>query len=93
MKTYTVIGVYESDGESFAREVQADNEHDAMAIAAGHANGDPELCIVGAIEGAHTLYSACESSHSSAYASDLLEELYAEYQRQMAQTCMDEIQR
>ena len=71
MKTYTVIGVYEDNGEAFAHDVQAENEQEAMTIAAVHGNADAQLCIIGAIEGAHTLYPPCEGSQSTAYASDL----------------------
>ncbi len=72
MKTYTVIGHYEDTAQVFCTFVQADNAYAAMQAAANEPENIQDLTIIGAIEGEHTLTSACEDSDKSACAVDLL---------------------
>lgn len=74
MKTYTVIGHFESCGEAFAQHYTAADPHDAIRQAAAAEQGNSDLTICGAIEGTHELIPACEDSGKIANAVDLMEQ-------------------
>lgn len=72
MKIFTVIGVYDNDGQVFAATVTDEDAHAAMRQVAAEAGvADSDLQILGAIEGHHEIVPACEDSGKSAHASDL----------------------
>ena len=69
---YTVIGYYESDGQTFADHINAANTFDAISLVSASASRlATDLVIVGAIEGEHELVAACEDSGKIAFAIDL----------------------
>lgn len=73
MRNFTVLGLDESTGQAHRGIVWAKDAHDAMRRAALSAYNPDSLCIIGAIEGAHTLYTPGEDNRASAYACDLAE--------------------
>lgn len=71
---FTVLGVWESTGETFAEHVFAIDPHEAMVIVAGcRDNPDDDLTIIGAIDGKVHLTAACEDSGKVACALDLID--------------------
>jgi hypothetical protein len=77
MNTYTVIGVYDDNGQVFTDHIMARDAHEAMRLAskpAVVASAGTDLQIIGVIEGRHTLTAPCEDRGTTAYASDLSEE-------------------
>lgn len=72
MKVYTVIGIYEDNGQTYVCKVEgAVDAYDAMRMAATKPDFADDLCIVGAIEGDHVLITPGEDNGFCAYASDL----------------------
>lgn len=69
---YTVIALWEDSGEPYAQDVEAQDAFDAMHKIALQ-NPSSDFCIVGAIEGFHTLTAPCDESGKSAYGSDMAE--------------------
>lgn len=74
MPSYTVIGVYDSDGKVFADQVEAEDAWAAMRVSAVASQGSSDLQILGAVEGHATLTPACDDSGKAAYACDLTED-------------------
>ncbi len=71
MKPYTVLGLYDDSGQSFADHTHAMDAYSAMTAIADASESPETLCIIGAIEGHHTLDTpGCDNS-ASAYATDL----------------------
>lgn len=74
MAKFTVIGMYDDTGQAFADSVEAADASEAMRLVAACSLAPSDLCIIGAIEGEHTLAAPCEDSGKTAFAIDLLEE-------------------
>lgn len=68
MKPYTVIYMFDSNGQVGAEHFDAE---DAMHAIAQLAQMSPAALIIGAIEGTHQLVAPCEESGVSAYAIDI----------------------
>lgn len=73
MKTYTVIGVYDSTGQVYATSTKAKDYHEAMANVANEVDEDDrdDLQIVCAMIGELIITPPCEDSGKTAYCSDL----------------------
>ena len=72
---YTVFGVYESTGQTWAEHYAASDPYDAMrkaAVAAKTRFVAEDLLILGAVLGQHELTPACDDSGNAAYAVDLV---------------------
>jgi hypothetical protein len=67
--TWTVIGFYDNDGQSWAQHVEATDPHEAMRFVS--LGQYPELVIVGAVPGKHMIVPPCEDSGKTAFAGDL----------------------
>lgn len=71
MKTFTVVGVYESDGQVFADLQKAPDAYAAMQLSARESTAGSDLCILGAYEGEAAFVTPGDDNGKSAYASDL----------------------
>lgn len=72
MKLWTVIGLHDEDGATFAHQVEADDPYEAMRkVAAENLDRSDDACVVGAIEGAVALIPPGDDNNISAYAVDL----------------------
>lgn len=76
MKTYTVIGIYDSTGQVYASSAEANDPFEAMRLVAhGVAEDDrDDLQIICAVEGDLSVRCPCDDSGKTAYASDLTDE-------------------
>lgn len=74
MKNYTVLGLFEDTGLISRIIVTAEDEHQAMRKLAKRARYSANLAIIGAIEGAHTLYTPGDDNRQAAYACDLADD-------------------
>lgn len=73
MANYTVIGVYDEDGQVYCGLVEnCSSALDAM-IQVAESNVDDGLQILGAIEGNHQIVTPSDETGNSAYAVDLRE--------------------
>jgi hypothetical protein len=73
---FTVIGVYSDNGQVYAEAVNATDAFAPMGIIAmrmQHKYGDPNLEIVGAIQGLHTIQPPCNQSGKTAAACHCIE--------------------
>ena len=72
MKQYTVVGVNDSNSQTFCLHVEANDPHEAMSLVSVNVlKADADYCVIGAIEGNVELVSPDEDSGKAAYASDL----------------------
>ena len=70
---FTVIGIYESTGETWVEFVEAGDAHEAMAVTAGCREDPADLTILGAFPGKlEGFVPACEDSGKAACALDLI---------------------
>lgn len=58
---FTVIGYYESTGQAFAGQFEANDAQHAMQLSAESSDFDGDFVIVGAISGAHALNTASDN--------------------------------
>jgi hypothetical protein len=73
---YTVVGLYSDNGQVYAEAVKAKDAFAAMGVIARRMQrkyGDPNLEIVGAIEGLHTIQPPCDETGKTAAACDCIE--------------------
>lgn len=68
MALYTVLGLWEDNGQTYSEQVEADDQYQAMGIV-GSSNAS--LTIIGAIEGHHILLTPGEDNWTAAYGEDM----------------------
>ena len=71
MATFTVLGSYDDNGETFCETVTAEDAYTAMKHACRNSKNPNELCIIGVIQGEHELITPGCDNKKSAYALDL----------------------
>lgn len=70
MRTFTVLGVYEDSGQTFAGYYPGKDQYEAIANAAKDTGYSSTLIIIGAIPGVKKLLTPGEDNIISAYASN-----------------------
>lgn len=69
-KKYTVLGLYEDTGQSYAGHYTGKDQYDAMAKAAKDLAYSDTLVIIGAISGFKQLLTPGDDNQASVYASN-----------------------
>ena len=70
VKKYTVLGVYDDTGETFAHHCAASDEYAAIEQAAKDGNYSSDLVIIGAVSGHVQLLTPGADNITSVYASN-----------------------
>ena len=72
LRKYTVVGLWDDNGQVFSATADATGPHEAIKIVAQNDDSD-NLQILGALEGELTMTCACEDTGKAAYTVDLFD--------------------